>query len=278
MRRLGALSLGLVLALGGCSGAVPAASPAAGLATAPAETPGDSTATTAGAWHGTVSFRAVANIVKDGPSPDDPKMTIHEETRADVTDVFTVGGPDPDDIADFGTSLVDFTGSVANHGTTVERYVYTSDKVNALGCHYTYEVGTDVTGSWSQDAAAAGKIRFVEDGSYTIDMVAGGDPVTGESVPTPQLPKKLWETVTILSGAARDCPVGLGPQTATEGPVILWASSLQGAYTTIGGKFTATGAGAVVDGSFTFKSDVAEATVTVTWHLVHDGPIVLPHG
>jgi hypothetical protein len=279
MRRLSALAAALAFAIGGCAGAAPAASPSAGLATPPADATTAPSTASQGAWHGTVTFRAVINELKDGPSPDDPKMTIHEETRVDVTDVFTVGGPDPDDVADFGTILVNFTGSVANHGTTLERYVYTSDKVNALGCHYTDEVGTDVTGPWTQNATAAGKLRFAEDGSYTIDMVTGSDPVTGESLPTPQLPKKLWETITIIAGAAKDCPAGLGKQTTTEGPVLLWASSALGAYDEIAGHVAASSPGSVVDGSTTFVVNLPlKATVTVTWHLAHDGPIVLPHG
>ena len=279
MRRLIALAAALDFAIGGCAGAAPAAAPTAGLATAPAETPASSSTSGTGAWHGTMSFHAVINVLKDGPAPDDPKMRIHEETRVDVTDAFTVGGPDPEDIADFGTSLVNLTGSVANQGSTVQRYVYTSDKVNSLGCHYTYEIGTDVTGPWTQNATAAGKLRFNDNGGYTIDMVAGSDPVTGESVPTPQLPKKLWETVTIIAGAARDCPTGLGQQTNTEGPVLLWASSALGAYDQVAGHIPASGPGSTVDGSATFVVNMPlKATVTVTWHLVHDGPIVLPHG
>jgi hypothetical protein len=279
MRRQSALAAALAFAIGGCAGAAPAASPTGGLATAPAETPASSSASVAGAWHGTVSFRAVINELKDGPSPDDPKMTVHEEARVDVTDDFTVSGPDPEDVADFGTSLVNLTGSVANKGSTLERYVYTSDKVNALGCHYTDEVGTDVTGPWTQNATAAGKIQFAEDGSYTIDMSAGGDPVTGESVPTPQLPKKLWETITVLAGAAKDCPAGLGKQTATEGPVLLWASSAKGAYDQIAGQTAASGPGTAVDGSASFVVELPlKATLTVTWHLIHDTALVLPHG
>ncbi len=274
----GAVLVLLAAGLSGCGGAggVPSAAAPTPEATSPDGTPPTGTAS-AGAWHGTVSFHAVINELKDGPSPDDPTIKIHEETRADVTDEFKVGGSEPADTADFGTSLVNLTGSVANHGSTKERYVYTSDKVNALGCHYTDETGTDVTGSWTENATAQGAIRFSEDGSYTIDMVAGGDPVTGESL-TPQLPKDLWETFTILAGAPADCPTALGHQAATEGPVLLWASSAKGPYDQIAGHAAGSGPGTAVDGSASFVVDAPlKTTITVTWHLVHDGALVLPH-
>lgn len=210
-------------------------------------------------------------------------MLTHSETRADVTDTFTVSGADPEDMT-FGIGTVDLTGSVANAGTTLERAVFTSDKHNALGCHYTDEVGSEVSGPWAHDANGTGSIRFNDDGSYRITMSASGDPQTGETPESPQLPKRLWETYTILEGAANDCPGAGYEVTDTEGPVVEWASSFigeldvaSGQFSSIGGQLNASNPGSVVEGSSTFTFALPKMTLTVTWHLVHDGPIVLSH-
>jgi hypothetical protein len=246
---------------------------------------GEPTASTAGAvpgaWQGTITFHAVLDTVKDDTSTSgqgtyQETTTTHDVTQADVTDAFTVTGHDPDDLT-YGIDSVDLTGSVANSGTTLERYVFDTDKYNALGCHWTDETGTEVKGSWTHDATGQGSISFSNDGSYHINIGAGGDPVTGETPQSPQLPKRLWETNTIIAGGANDCPGPGIDETATEGPVVEWASSILGAYDFIDGKTDPAAPGSVVDGSKTFAITLPEATLTVTWHLVHDGPIVLPH-
>ncbi len=281
------------LSLAACTGApggpVGSNEPSAGAPTA-TPLPAATTPIVAGGWSGTITFHAVLDHVKDETSTSgDPGSVYyetslsHDETRADVTDTFTVTGDDPQDL-EFGISSVELSGPVANEGTTLERYVITSDKHNALGCHFTEEVGSEVSGDWSHDTNGTGGIRFNDDGSYTITMSASGDPQTGEMPDTPQLPKRLWDTFTILEGAAADCP-GQGPEvTTTEGPVVEWASSFigetdvtSGQYSSIEGQLNASNPGSVVEGSSTFTFALPKMTLTVTWHLVHDGPIVLPH-
>jgi hypothetical protein len=127
------------------------------------------------------------------------------------------------------------------------------------------------------DSHGGGSIRFQDDGSYIIDMGESGDPATGEEPPTPQLPKRLWETDTIIDGAAKDCPTSPGDVMTTDAPVILWASGILGSYDQIKGTLDVGGPGSVVDGSASFNETSPQATLTVTWHLVHDGPITLPH-
>lgn len=233
-----------------------------------------------GGWQGTINFHAVLDTVKDNTSTGGTgtyaeTLTEHDVTQADVTDAFTVSGKDPADLT-YGIDAVDLAGAVANQGTTLERYVFVGDKHNALGCHWTGETGTEVKGSWSHNANSVGSIRFNNDGSYSITIGAGSDPATGETPQSPALPKRLWQTNTIIEGAAKDCPGPGLDETATEGPVVEWASSILGAYDFVDGKLDST-PGSVVDGSKTFKITLPEATLTVTWHLVHDGPITLPH-
>jgi len=268
-----------VAACGGSSGAVDTGAP-----TDPPVyvQPTASTATTvAGGWQGTVAFHAVLDTVKDDTSTSgqgafQEATTTHDVTQADVTDTFTVSGHDPDDLS-LGVSSVDLGGSVSNGGTSLERYVFDTDKTNSLGCRYTNETGTEVKGSWSHGSTGAGSISFNHDGSYLIRIRVGSDPVTGATPPSPQLPKRLWETNTIIQGAARDCPGAGGDVADTAGPIVEWASSILGAYDTIDGTLNPANAGSVVDGSKTFDITQPEAKLNVMWHLVHDGAIVLPH-
>lgn len=64
---------------------------------------------------------------------------------------------------------------------------------------------------------------------------------------------------------------------ATDGPVLEFPSSLQGAYDSIDGKVNPANPGSLVDDSVTFDTTSPAAKLTVTWHLVHDGPIILSH-
>lgn len=234
-----------------------------------------------GGWQGTITFHAVLDTVKDDTSTSGQGVyaetqTTHDVTQADVTDTFTVTGHDPADLT-YGVSSVDLTGPVANQGTTLERYVIVTDKHNALGCHWTDETGTEVKGSWSGNSTGPGSISFSDDGSYRIRISVGGDPTTGEAPPSAALPKRLWETNTIIEGAPKDCP-GPGTEvTATEGPVVEWASSILGAYDSIKGTLDRANPGSVLDGSATFTETLPAAKLTVTWHLVHEGPIAPPH-
>ncbi len=232
-------------------------------------------------WQGTITFHAVLNTATDDTSTSGQGVfqdttVSHSLTKADVTDAFTVSGVDPADMT-FGIDSVKLSGPVANHGTTLERSVFDSDKHNALGCHYTEEVGSEVSGSWTGNSTGPGEIRFLDDGSYTIRIGVGGDLQTGEMPPSPQLPKRLWDTTTIVEGAAIDCPPPGPVENTTDGPVVEWASSILGSSGSITGKLDPANPGSVVDGSAKFDITLPQATLTVTWHLVHDGPITLPH-
>ncbi|MEP7361408.1 MAG: hypothetical protein ABI744_07505 [Chloroflexota bacterium] len=199
--------------------------------------------------------------------------TTHSVIQVDASDQMTVSGTDDEESAIFGIGSVELKGPASNSGTALDQTVITSDEHNALGCHYTDEVGTEVNGSWAQDGHAEGTVRFGEDGSYSISIGASAaDPVTGE-YESPKLPETLWETYTILEGAAKDCPPpGRSEVKDTGGPAYDWASSLRGS---IEGQIDPANPPSVVDGSASFTVDSPEATVTVAWHLVHDGPIIV---
>ncbi|MDL2335886.1 MAG: hypothetical protein QFC55_07640 [Chloroflexota bacterium] len=243
--------------------------------------PQQTTPIVAGGWSGTITVHAVMSSDTTQTSESgDPGSVYHTTTtdhgiiQLDASDVLTVSGADDEESAIYGIGSVDLTGPASNNGTTLERTVITSDEYNALGCHYTDEVGTEVAGSWSQSGHAQVSIRFSEDGSYEFTVSASNaDPVTGEYT-NPSLPKRLWETYTILAGAAKDCPGPGIEQHDTEGPIIDWASSVANS-STMGGQIDPANPGSVVEGSTTFEVTLPDATVTVSWHLVHDGPIVV---
>jgi hypothetical protein len=117
----------------------------------------------------------------------------------------------------------------------------------------------------------------MDDGSYRI-TIGVGDPSTGEIPPPPLLPERFWRINAITGGVGKDCPI---PGTDTNGtavPLIEWASSLLQARQYLDGKLDPASPRSVVDGRVTFDETVPPMTkVTVTWHLAHEGPIVLPH-
>ena len=167
------------------------------------DAPLPSSAVLPGGWSGTITFHLVRNVdttetSTSGEGTFAVTTTEHFELQTDITDTFTVTGSDPEDL-EFGVGSVDLTGQAANAGQTLERAVYVSDKHNALGCHYTEEIGSEIDGSWTLGGTASGEIDFQDDGTYRIS-VSGGE--AGEDA----LDKLLWQTFTILEGAANDCP------------------------------------------------------------------------
>lgn len=233
-----------------------------------------------GGWTGTITIRAVMEDSSDETSSSGEGVYAtttrdQSETHLDTSDTFTVNGHDPDD-PEFGVAEVDLTGQADNSGTTLERTTITSDEHNALGCHFTDEVGTEVKGPWTQSGVANVTVRFNDDGSYYISLSAGGDPVTGEMQDL-KLPKRLWETYTILEGAAQDCPPpGTSEVQDTEGPIISWASG-QADTNELTGSLSPSNPGSVLDGSASYETTLPDAKVTASWHLVHEGTILLPN-
>jgi hypothetical protein len=271
-----------MLVVVGCSGAagpVGTATPAA-----PTDTPGN--APLPGGWQGTITLHAVidVNTTKDGHNGDPGSVyyetyTTTELTQTDVTDTYTISAHDPDDLT-YGIHEVDLAGSAANAGTTDERYVTTTQKSNS-GCTWTDEVGTETSGSWNGSGKAEGTLQFNEDGSYSIDIRPGLSGPNGESADSPQLPYRNWEAISNLSAGCN----GTGyDNTTTQGPIVWWVSSLLGdpdinyIYSRIDGQMNTASPGSTADGTVTWEMASPQGlTMTITWHLVHDGPIVLPH-
>ena len=156
-----------------------------------------------GSWTGTITLHGVINQdeTKDITSGDVGSTyyqtgTSHDTTQVDVTDTFAINGKDPEDVS-YGIDGFDFSGTAANAGTTLERYVQNWNSQNS-GCTYKEEVGTQVAGSWNSTGTANGKLNLNDDGSYTIDVSAGSADPNGEEV-SPALPHRVWDTFSDIS-------------------------------------------------------------------------------
>lgn len=229
-----------------------------------------------GGWQGTITVRLVRNVnITENHESGDPGSVYHTTSTTndvvveDITDTFTVTGSDGDDV-EYGVVEVDLTGQAANEGDTLQRHVSVTDKHNSLGCHFTEEIGSEIDGSWTLGGEASGTIRFTDDGTYSI-TIGGGD--SGEE----PLDKRLWQINTILEGAAIDCPpAGTVADVTDFGQYGAWAyPSLEDE---IEGTLNPTNPGSVVEGTRSFDIELPwDATITVSWSLVHEGPINLPH-
>jgi len=278
-----------VVAIAACGGAQVPAGPAQTTRPAAVATYDDSEVTeppsvAGGSWTGTITLHAVINKdeSKDVTSGDVGSTyyetgTTHDTTQTDVTDTFSVTGQDPDDVS-YGMDGFDFGGAATNAGTTLERYIQNWNKQNS-GCTWKEELGDQTSGSWSGTGKTAGSLRLSEDGSYHMELSASVGDANGE-YQTPQLPHRLWlKNSDISAGCTGDTDYDT---TDTQGPVIWWASSLLGEtdvnnkYAMIDGQISGT-PGNTIDGSSTWNLVLPAAKLDITWHLVHSGPIVLPH-
>jgi hypothetical protein len=138
-----------------------------------------------------------------------------------------------------------------------------------------------VKGAWTGTGRTVGTLHFNDDGSYSIDIRPDITLASGYEPDGPQLPYRNWETISDLTAGC----VGNGyDTTTTQGPIVWWVASFLGEvdvnniYSNIEGQLNAASPGSVVDGSIIWKLKLPEMTMTITWHLVHSGPIVLPHG
>lgn len=268
----------LVLATVGCGATVGPGATSTGFVE-PTDTPYNGPSS--GHWSGTITFHGVINVDKSGPghSDLDPNNTYYESwvttdtTQLDATDTFTIAAADEADLS-YGISHVKLDGSAANSGTTLEHYSRATDKGNS-GCTWKQDEGSETKGSWSGSGSLVGDMRFSEDGSYTIDIRA--DP-SGDGA---KVPHREWLKYSDISAA---CEISYPPydNPSTQGPILEWVSSRLGdadvdlIYSDIEGQMSTGNPGSTVDGTKEWKFSDG-LTMTITWHLVHDGPIVLPH-
>ena len=237
-----------------------------------------------GSWTGTITLHGVINQdeTKDISSGDPGSTyyetgTSHDTTQTDVTDTFNVTANDPEDVT-YGIDSVDFAGAAANSGTTLERSVQNWNKQNS-GCTWKEELGTQTSGTWNGTGKADGSLRLNEDGSYHIELSASVGDANGE-YQTPELPHRMWLTVSDVSAGCTGATAY--DTTDTQGPLVWWVSNLLGEtdvnnkYASIDGQINGT-PGSTIDGTISWNLQLPAVKMDITWHLVHTGPIVLPH-
>lgn len=221
------------------------------------------------------------NKTEPGHSDLDPSNTYYqtwvttEVTQLDATDTFTIAAVDEYDPT-YGIRPVDLGGTATNSGTTLQRYVTVWDKGNS-GCTWKEEDGSETTGSWSGSGSSVGEMHFSEDGSYSIRIYADA---SGDGA---ELPHHDWLKYSDISA---NCEVNEAPYDlpSMQGPIIEWVSShleeadVNCVYAILEGELNPSNPGSVVDGTSMREMRFPEGfTMTISWHLVHDGPIVLPH-
>jgi hypothetical protein len=280
------------LALVGCAGAPPvgqAGTSQAGKPAAPTSVEEDPTTAgvAPGSWTGTITFHAVANVNKTtNDTSGDPgnvyyeTSTTTEANAGDSVDTFAINARDGTDL-EFGISAVELDGGKADtHGNEDYKTTIVTKKSNS-GCTWTEELGDEVSGSWADSGTSVGELRFSDDGSYSIELRASTAGPDGVQPDGPQIDHRMWIKNSDISAGCSGDPAY--DTTAKEGPTLLWASNLlgqpdvNGIYSAIQGKLDATNPGTTVDGTSTWKLVAPAQELTITWHLVHSTPIVLPH-
>ncbi len=234
-----------------------------------------------GRWTGTITLHAVIDSHEtEQGSSGDPGSTYYDTFVRDdvvqetVTDVLTIEASDPDDIS-YGIGRVRLEGFGALEGSTLQRAVTTWQKQNS-GCTWTEELRIETEGSWSGSGAVAGELLFSEDGTYVLDVY----PDWGEP---PVMSQRTTNTISDLSadcegeGYQHDMPGGPWFASASE---LLGRSDVDLARPQLTGRLDASDPGSVVAGSGAWEMYPPPdgTTLTAEWQLVHDGPIVLPHG
>lgn len=241
----------------------------------------------AGTWTGTITFDGTVDSSKHdaGDNGQDPNSSYYatfdktEAQTADATDTFQVTGADGD--LTYGIHSVDLTGTAANQGSA-DYHSRETGHARSANCQWDYETVAEHVGSWTGDGGAIGEIRFSEDGGYTIDMRADHTGPDGYEKDAAQFP---WHETTTISNLTGGCEQTEDSEhTMDVPPPIEWVSShrsdadVDGRYVILEGQLNAGNPGSVVDGSSTWDMNVPEGfQMTITWHLVHSSPIVLPH-
>jgi hypothetical protein len=239
-----------------------------------------------GSWTGTITFDAVAGVNKTthdtSGNPGDVYYETSTTTETDAghsTDTFAIATQDQADVT-YGIDTVDLKGTASTQGNEDYKSTIVTQKQNS-GCTWTEEVGDETSGAWTDSGTPVGELRFSEDGSYSMTIHASTAGPNGEEPVGPQIDHHTWIKNSDISAGCTGDPVE--EFTEKQGPLLLWASSfldstdVNDKYVNISGQVNAANPGTTVDGTSTWKVVLPELTLTITWHLVHDSPIVLPH-
>ena len=221
---------------------------------------------TPGSWHGTVA--ANTEIQDSSSSTVNEHLgapwgtTVHthsSRTSVDVTDRFYLGGTDDE----AGMGFVSLNGrQYTNGAATDETHSTSTNRWSPSGCNYNLTEDAVSGGGWHYDTEATGSISLYSDGHYTISFYSRA-PEEQLSVP--------GEHVKVVS-PLNDCEdIGSGTDDWPYFPSATGTS----ATSMVEGQLDPQNPGNVLRGQTTI-TNYDLSTTTITWNIVHDGPIRLP--
>lgn len=225
---------------------------------------------TPGTWHGTVTVNTeLQESFSTTSRTYDPGTRIttlgthSERTSIDVYDRFFVGGDD--DPSGMGYAALDgrvYTNGAGTHeegSSLIDDWSYTCGKFDKVESE-------NSAGGWYFDGEGSVSIGLYPDGTYTLDIHSRAEP--GEEIVLP------GEHTTEWSASEAGCPAGTDEWNAPMYPTYTSASA---PLSRIEGQVDPEDPGNVLRGQDSFTNFDGSVT-TVTWNLVHDGPIRLPGG
>jgi hypothetical protein len=221
---------------------------------------------TPGTWRGTVTaeteVRELISTATSGQSHVAIRWTSNrtEQTSITVTDRLHLGGSD--DAHSLG--YIRLEGHQYTQGFASRQVDTTVTNASASCGVYDYTETESSGGSWYFDAESGGGITLYPDGRYTIDWYARA---TDEDV---VVPGEKSKQVTVREGDCFD--IGSGGMEWSYSPTTTTGSVV----TSVSGHIDPENPGNVLAGSEAILNDDL-STTTLTWNLVHDGPIILPN-
>ncbi len=223
-----------------------------------------------GAWRGrvrvnwesrreTVSSREITEGWGTGPHGESGRELFTTRVHDDITDTLFVGGDE--DPSQPGS--VELRGRSYVHG--IENYFdYHFYEGYSASCQYQQEtVYESLAGGWTYEGDARGTLQLSSDGSYTID-------VTGASSPAEiAMPTRMTDETRILGGV-EGCQAQSFTDQGEGYPLVTGVRTDR-----VEGTIDPANPGTTLQGSKRVEWPDGSVT-TITWDLVHDGPIRLP--
>lgn len=216
-----------------------------------------------GKWNGTItaateSSQSGSSAVTEGTAT----YTRDWHTSIWVRDVIYVGGADDG----YATGFVYLNGRQYTSGNGTDGYAEAGTNV-PRGCAHDVIEQAESGGTWGFDGQAGANITLYPDGRYTITWD------TAQPAEDIFLPGQTVTQVSILEPNPHCVDIGTGTEDRPYWPSPLTGSAGQ---TTVEGRIDPDHPGNILAGSQTFTSEYDSSTTTVTWTIVHDGPIRLP--
>jgi hypothetical protein len=223
---------------------------------------------TPGAWHGTVTANtelqqssSFTTTKYDRQPWGNTVTTYSQRLSVDVTDRFFLGGTDEQ----VGMGYVSLSGQQYTNGAMTDETDETRINDHNSQCFYDLREHGLSQGGWYYDVEASGSISLYPDGRYTISFYGSGpdDEIVVPGEFTRQASNLHPAGCEDLEDPSRDRPAYPG------------ASTGSGATSLVEGRVDPADPGNVLRGQMTIDNGDGSVT-TVTWNIIHDGPIPLP--